>query len=434
MSDTESTMEQPGSSNGQGSDENLETVRKVYVRDLHPKQQVHTVFRVMKKAKQTARSGKSFLAVELADKTGEVDARVFDQIDAFDEAFSQGDYVLLRGEVIVFHGKNQLVISRLEKLDPGPIDPAEFTPPPRAEKPAQAKTESKAPEAREPREPRAAAEPRVGGTQAIGQIREICERLIDPQVRALVQAFLDDPELKLAQAHRAGVGEALLSAVKQAQRVSEQNPSADKDLLIAGTLLRGICRVREAQREHLDEARLVGAVVMSAVRIGEKASKLENFPPLLTQHLIHLVVASDVGPTPRPATLEAILVQAIWALETGASAFVEAVRKDGSRHETWTEVARGFDRHLWKGPSPTARAKTPSVERRPRRERPERAEKGPRTERSEAKEAAPKLAFKPLAELAPDAVSAPEASSGIEATSSKNENPEGGTGSENLGA
>ena len=58
-----------------------EVVRKVYVRDLRDKQPVHTVFKVTRKARATSRSGKAFLVVGLGDRTGEVDARVFERVE-----------------------------------------------------------------------------------------------------------------------------------------------------------------------------------------------------------------------------------------------------------------------------------------------------------------------------------------------------------------
>ncbi|HEY8208414.1 MAG TPA: OB-fold nucleic acid binding domain-containing protein, partial [Myxococcaceae bacterium] len=107
---------------------NVELVRKVYAKDLREKDRVTTVFKVAKKSKTTARSGKSFLVLTLVDRTGELDARVFDRVDEVEGAFAEGDYLLVEGGLISFHNKPQLVIEKLEKLDPEPIDPAEFTP------------------------------------------------------------------------------------------------------------------------------------------------------------------------------------------------------------------------------------------------------------------------------------------------------------------
>ena len=79
-----------------------EVVRKVYVRDLRDRQPIQTVFKVTRKARATARSGKVFLVVGLGDRTGEVDARVFDHVDAIEPTFQTGDLVL---EVLVPNNK-----------------------------------------------------------------------------------------------------------------------------------------------------------------------------------------------------------------------------------------------------------------------------------------------------------------------------------------
>src|SRR3954471_315887 len=104
---TDNPAETPGPAAEGGS---VETVRKVYAKDLREKDRVNTVFRVTQKGKVTARSGKTFLALTLGDKSGEVDARIFDKVDEFEPGSAPGDYVLIQGHVISFHGKTQIVI------------------------------------------------------------------------------------------------------------------------------------------------------------------------------------------------------------------------------------------------------------------------------------------------------------------------------------
>lgn len=115
-----------------------ERIRKIYVRDLKPNEVTHTVFRAARKEKHTSRGGKTFLALTLVDRTGAIEGRVFDNVDAADQAFSADDFLLVKGKVGQFHGKPQMVVDRLERLDPGPIDAQEFawSPPPPVETPA----------------------------------------------------------------------------------------------------------------------------------------------------------------------------------------------------------------------------------------------------------------------------------------------------------
>jgi 3'-5' exoribonuclease len=109
------------------SNETEERIRKVYVKDLKVGDTLHSVFKAIRKEKITSRAGKVFLSVSLVDRTGEVDARVFDNVEAAEGAFAADDYLLLAGKVVSFHGRPQIVIDRMEKLDPGPIDAKEFT-------------------------------------------------------------------------------------------------------------------------------------------------------------------------------------------------------------------------------------------------------------------------------------------------------------------
>jgi DNA polymerase III alpha subunit len=153
-----------------------DVIRKVFARDVKTGQTLHTVFKVTDKERHTAKSGKVFLSMTLVDKTGHLDGRIFENVDAAEAAFVNDDYLLVAGKVALFHGKVQLVIERLEKLDPGPIDAKEFeyTAPPPGEKPEK------------PERPE-----RAEGPRASKQTRQrILSLLDDPAVSAGVEALL----------------------------------------------------------------------------------------------------------------------------------------------------------------------------------------------------------------------------------------------------
>lgn len=397
-----------------------ETVRKIYVKDLREKEVVRTVFKVIHKKKVTSRAGKDFLAVSLGDRTGVIDGRVFEQPDAADAAFAQDDYVLVRAEVIAFHGKPQLVLQSFEKLDPGPIDAQEFTPPaPVAPEPSVT-----------PASPTAGpASAGGGGARAVAQIRESVERVQDPNVKAMLLAFLDDPEISrglplapaakgIHHAYSGGLADHILSVMRLAHRMADHYPMADRDLLVAGALLHDIGKVTEltyvnGNFDYGDEGRLVGHLVMTAQMIREKALRLPHFPRELEWHLTHIVLAHhgqlEYGSPKLPVTLEAHIVHAIDSLDSRIASWLDLMAKDPG--EKWTAPSRLYDRHLWKGTLPTVRNKGPVPPRRPkgeRTERPDRPErkKGPRKEpREAAKASEPKvqekaeLSFKPFEAL-----------------------------------
>jgi len=377
----------------------LEKVRKVYVRDLEEKERVQTVFLVTRKTRNVGRTGKTFLVLVLADRTGEIDARIFDGIEQLEPQFAVGDYVLVQGEVISFHGKPQILISSLERLDPEPIDPKEFEPPHASH----------------------------DGKRTLNQIRETVGKVHDPHVKALLVAFLDDPQIIEGLQRPSGkagplggVAEHLVSVMKLANRLADHYPMVDRDLLLAGALLHDIGRVRDS--ESSDEARLVGHLVMTAQAIHDKASQIPGFPRALELHLTHLVLSHlgspERGSPKPPMTLEALLLQSIVQMDTQVSAWLELMAKDPN--ERWTERSRLFDRQLWKGPTPTIRNKAP-VDAKPRRRNGSERRRGggplptaheprheaprdePRREPSLPKE----VTFKPLSEIAAEPPPAP---------------------------
>lgn len=351
----------PPASAAQPEPPNDETVRKIYADSLKDGESLHSVFRVGRKAKITARSGKTLVQLTLADKTGEVEARIFDEVEALEPRFESGDFVLVRGQVISFHGKLQIKVTELEKLDPGPMDPAEFTPPP---PPAP----SQSPAGNDSRPP----EPSRGMTA----LRELIDRVQDPFVKALLLAFLEDPAVArglpvapaakgIHHAYRGGLLDHMISVMRLALRIAEHYPMLDRDLLLAGAFLHDIGKVSELSYEkgfdYTDEGRLVGHLVMTAQDIRQKASAIPGFPKALEHHLTHLVIAHhgqlEYGSPKLPVTLEAYVVHMIDSLDSRIASWLELMRKDPN--ERWTEVARHYERHLWKGRSPTVRNSSP---------------------------------------------------------------------------
>lgn len=333
----------------------LEKVRKVYVRDLQEKEHLTTVFLVTRKSRNIGRTGRPYLSLVLSDKTGDVDGRIFEGVEQIDPTFAIGDFVLVQGQVITFHGKPQVVAEKVERLDPEPIDAKEFT----------------APAAHD-------------GNRTVPQIREIVERVHDPHVKALLLAFLQDPAVAdglprapagkgVHHAYRGGLADHILSVMKLAQRVADHYPMADRDLLVAGAFLHDVGKVSELSYEknveYTDEGRLVGHLVMTAQKIHQKAGEIPHFPRSLEHHLTHLVLAHHGqlahGSPKVPVTLEALLVHSIDLLDSQVSSWLELMARDPN--DKWTEMSKLHDRQLWKGIVPTVRNKSPVEGRGKRR-------------------------------------------------------------------
>ncbi|HEY3452819.1 MAG TPA: HD domain-containing protein [Myxococcales bacterium] len=414
---------------------------KQYAKDVHDKETVKSVFVVARKTITTAKNGKPFLAVVLRDKTGELDSRIWENVEALDPTFARGDHVEVEGSATTFQGRPQLKVDAIKKVGPEGLDPADFVTPAKPE----------------------------AGERFIGPILEIVEHLRDPHVKALCKSFLDDeafvalfrraPAAKtIHHAHHGGLAEHTLAVMRLAQRLSDQYPAADRDLLVAGAFLHDLGKLKELtwerQTEYTDEGRLVGHLVIASEWIHERAACIEGFPPTLEAHLKHLVLSHhgtlEFGSPRLPQTLEAMILHHIDELDSRVASWLELMRRDNG--ETWTEFQKLYDRHLYKGAAPTAGGKAPverrhrkdrERERQPRRDKPEQAagaapekgaeaapsaEKPERAERSApaaegshapregrerrerpAKKPEEKLTFKPFAALVESTPEEPEA-------------------------
>ncbi len=364
---------------------------KTFVKDIHEKDAVNSVFLVTRKTLITNKA-KPFLALMLRDRTGDLDARAWDNAEALDALFERGDHVRVEGTALLYQGRLQLKVDAVEKVGPEGIDPADFAGPP---KPAP-------------------------GDRAIAQILDIAERIQDPNLKALTQSFLQDEgimePLRRATAARSihhsspgGLAEHTLSVMRLVQRIADHYPMADRDLMVTGALLHDIGKLREMsaerQAEYTDEGRLLGHLVIGAQMVHERCAQIPGFPKDLETHLVHIILAHhgslEFGSPRLPQTLEAVLVHHLDDLDSKVGSLMEIYQRDPPENEVWTDFQKVHNRHFFKGPTPTIHAKLPferkkrrAVERRAAAER-ERAEKraaAPTPLPAEAREESPRMA------------------------------------------
>ncbi len=197
-----------------------------------------------------------------------------------------------------------------------------------------------------------------------GQLRALVAQVKNPHVRALLDAFLDDPQLapafRVAPAakgiHHAWLGglcEHTLSVLQLGWRICDHYPQLARDLVTAGALLHDIGKAREISPEpgfeYTDEGKLVGHLVLTCQLIREKAARIPDFPQELEWRLTHLIVAHhgrhEYGSPKEPVTLEAMVVHALDELDTRVASFGQLMAEAPGR---WTESKNLYRRQLLK--------------------------------------------------------------------------------------
>jgi 3'-5' exoribonuclease len=339
-------------------------MEKIWVKDAKEGERLKSAFLVARKATPTAKSGKTYLSVTLQDKTGELEARSFDRVEELTALFEEKDLVEVEGPVGAFQGKPQLRIESLAKLDPATLDAAEFLylPPPEPKKPEK-------------------PGPAEGDDVLWKELLALVEVVVDPHVKELVKAFLDDEDVaarlrrspaakSVHHAYPGGLLEHTVSCLKLAHRVADHYPQVDRDLLVAGAFFHDLGKIRELtgdrNTEYSDEGRLVGHLVMTAQWVHDKARRI-GAPRELEQHVVHIVLSHhgklEYGSPKVPMTLEAVLTHAIDELDSRVNSWLNLMGREGGNRR-WTDANNVYEQPIWRGALPTVQAekKGPAAE------------------------------------------------------------------------
>lgn len=312
-----------------------------FVADLQPGERITSFFLVRHKQLEPFRDRTrgEFLTVILADRTGQVLARVWEGAAELAELFAEGDVVKVAGEVEEYLGRTQVIVQKLRKAASGEFDLADF---------------------------RRASPKNVADMQAA--VRAAVDSVADPHLSALLRHFFDDPEFqtsfsqapatrRLHHAYLGGLLEHTCEVLALCQSARALYPELDADLLVAGALLRDIGKTVEyswqIDLEITDAGRLVGHLVLGDEMVSQAIGALPDFPPDLSLRLRHLLVSHhgryEWGSPRRPATLEAITLHQIEELTAQISRFQGVLASRREPGEAWTAYDRLLGRQLYAG-------------------------------------------------------------------------------------
>ncbi|MDY6970982.1 MAG: HD domain-containing protein [Thermodesulfobacteriota bacterium] len=309
----------------------------LWVKDIKEEDSVRGCYLVKGKKMGTTRRSTPFISLTLADRTGEIEAKVWDRAEEFSSVFREGDVVELEGHAGSYRGQIQITVSGLRPVR-GEMDPDIFL-------------EST------PMDP----------SEMMKSLRHSLREVKDAHLRTLNESFLNDREFvslfkKAPAAKRfhhnylGGLLEHTLSVCRLTKQVAEHYPQLDCDLLLTGAFLHDIGKIKELachlKFDYTDEGRLLGHVMLSVTMVEEKITEAKDFPRDLAIRLKHLILSHhgeyEFGSPKRPKFLEAFalhLVDDLDAKINGLGRFMERDRQEGA----WTDYNRLFGRYFLKG-------------------------------------------------------------------------------------
>jgi 3'-5' exoribonuclease len=243
----------------------------VPIPELEEDRVVERVFAVSRKRRLRTRAGAPYLALELVDPSGRIDARVWSDVELLDHRFEEGDAIKVLGRVERFRDRLQLEVRSLEKAD---LDPASLAPAARRDL-----------------------------DELDGFYEFLADELSHQGLRATVGRFVGDPALRerlrllpaTPEGHHGYAGGLLEHTVNVAtlcRDTAAVHPRLRSDLLVAAALLHDVGRILELNRGPLfaptTEGRLLGHVHLGLRMIEERSSGLDDDT---RAELLHAVAA-----------------------------------------------------------------------------------------------------------------------------------------------
>jgi 3'-5' exoribonuclease len=284
-------------------------------------------------------AGGQYLAATLTDKTGSIEARMWDEIASAAASCAEGCYVKVQGQIAKYQGKFQITLAKMRLAAPSEVEPADFVPSTRFD---------------------------IGEMWA--ELRGYVDAFANPDLKRLVFAFLDDEEIGAAYRtapaakvlHHAWIGgllEHVLTLVRVCRAVVPFYPEVDPDLLVTGAILHDIGKVRELSWgttfAYTLEGQMIGHISIAQGMLREKVKSLPDFPDKLRVLVEHMVLSHhgryEFGSPKLPMTPEAVLLSALDDIEAKMQAMRNEFGRDASAGKSgaeMTEWVRSMERPL----------------------------------------------------------------------------------------
>ncbi len=312
--------------------------KQIFVRDLQENQQINSEpFLVSRFAQAETKAGKAYLSLTLMDKSGEIEARLWDRAEHFAPLAQEGAFITVQATVDLFNDQLQLRLHTLSAAEEDKLVLNDFFP-----------------ASHRPRE------------EMIRELKKRIKGIQDkPLQRLLEEIFHGETLARFAQApaakkmHHAYLGgllEHTLSMAHMAEAAARHYPLINADLLLAGVFLHDLAKIEEFDYSrpafnYTDRGRLVGHLVLGVDMLRRAADKVPDLPMATVDQLAHLILSHhgqlEFGSPVLPMTPEAMLLHHLDDMDAKMN-FLEGmmVQMDGDEQQ-WTAFQRPLQRYLY---------------------------------------------------------------------------------------
>jgi len=303
------------------------------VSDLNSEQNITTFFLVCEKEIRNTREGKPYLRLELGDRSGTIEARMWDQFEAAAKGINRDDFVKVQARVELYRNRPQLAVMQVRVAKPEEIDLADFLPQTKADV-----------------------------AKLCAQLQEYASSISNPWLKKLVTEILNDPAIAakykrapaakvMHHAYLGGLLEHVISLCGLAKQVAAHYPELDADLLLTAAILHDVGKLDELCYEraigYTVEGQLLGHIVMEVETVSRAMSAIEGFPPNLKTVVQHLLISHhgeyEFGSPKLPMIREALVFHYLDDLDSKLAAVRAALALDTGEPE-WSAYSGALGR------------------------------------------------------------------------------------------
>ncbi|MGA7850049.1 MAG: OB-fold nucleic acid binding domain-containing protein [Terriglobales bacterium] len=297
---------------------------------------ITSIFVVASKQVKAKKSGEPYLALILADRTGQIEAKMWDNVEEFIDAFEQDDFLKIKGLVNKYKNRFQLTIHKLRRMEEGDVDFTDYLP----------KTK-----------------------KDIGELwrtlTEFVATFQNPHLKSLVELFMGDAEIAeryrnapaakaLHHAYIGGLLDHVVSLFRSCDFICRNYPQVNRDLLLTGAFLHDIGKIQELTYNrafsYTTRGQLLGHMIIELEMLQAKLAKLPDFPPELKTLLEHLIISHhgqyEFGSPKLPMFPEALMLHYLDDLDSKMEAMRAHFDREAELEGPWTSYNASLGRPL----------------------------------------------------------------------------------------
>jgi 3'-5' exoribonuclease len=292
-----------------------------YIEELKEDERIVEHYYCKQKHSLKSRAGKSYLSLKLQDKTGTIEAKVW-ELNKDIQNFEENDYIKVDGTVLMYQNDLQLKVSKIRKCSSGEYEPSDYI-----------RTTEK------------------DVNYLINEIENYIDSLDNVFIKKLLQniiinneeinkAFITHSAAKtMHHGYMGGLIEHTLSLVQICDFMSGRYKNVNRDILIATAMLHDIGKIYELSafpvNDYTDDGQLLGHIVMGTELITLEASKIEGFPHKLQSLIKHGVLSHhgeyEYGSPKKPKTIEALILHCADNMDSKINMFEEFLANNNTK-------------------------------------------------------------------------------------------------------